>query len=159
MSNKPISMQKIKQVVRLYGQGKVTKAISSSLGVARNTVKKYLQIFHASGIDYQEFFSKSDSELATMFGVNPRNTPKSGRELDLESMLPYIIKQLKRKGVTREQLHKEYLAKYPDGYARSRFNNYLCLYLGQRHPTMHIEHKAGEKMYIDFSGKKALSEK
>ena len=38
-------MQKVKQVVRLYGQGKGAKAISSSLAIARNTIKKYLQIF------------------------------------------------------------------------------------------------------------------
>ena len=154
MSNKPIMMQKIKQIIRLYGQGKGTKTISNSLGVSRNTVKKYLQIFHQSGVDYEQFFSMNDSDLATLFGVNSSTLEKSQRQLDLESMLPHIIKQLKRKGVTREQLHKEYKEKYPDGYARSRFNNYICLYLGQRHPTMHIEHKSGEKMYIDFTGKK-----
>ena len=147
-------MQKVKQVVRLYGQGKGTKAISSSLAIARNTIKKYLQIFHSSGIDYKTFFKMSDSDLAAMFHVSTSQTPKPDRLVELESMLPYISKQLKRKGVTREQLHKEYLAKYPDGYARSRFNNFIFLYIGQTHPTMHIEHKAGEKMYIDFTGKK-----
>ena len=127
MSNKPISMQKVKQVVRLYGQGKGTKAIGSSLGGARNTVKKYLQIFHHSGIDYDTFFKKSDNELSNLFHISSNQTPKSSRQLDLEPMLPYISKQLKRKGGTREQLHKEYLSKYLDGYARSRFNNFICL--------------------------------
>lgn len=154
MSNKPISMQKIKQVVRLYGQGKGTKAISSSLAIARNTIKKYLQIFHSSGIDYETFFKMSDSDLSLMFHVSEKQIPKSQRLVELESMLPYIVKQLKRKGVTREQLHKEYLAKFPDGYGRSRFNNFIFLYIGQTHPTMHIDHKAGDKMYIDFTGQK-----
>jgi transposase len=76
------------------------------------------------------------------------------RQLDLESLLPVLCKQLKRKGVTRDQLHKQYKEKYPDGYCRSRFNNYIHLYLGQSRPVMHIEHKAGEKMYIDFAGEK-----
>lgn len=142
-------MQKVKQVVRLYGQGKGTKAISSSLAIARNTIKKYLQIFHSSGIDYETFFKMSDSDLAAMFHVSTSQTPKSDRLIELESMLPYITKQLKRKGVTREQLHKEYLAKYPDGYARSRFNNFIFLYIGQTHPTMHIEHKVIEDDMIE----------
>jgi transposase len=56
MSNKPISMQKLRQVIRLYGQGKGTKAINSMLGVSRNTIKKYLHIFHSSGMSYDSFF-------------------------------------------------------------------------------------------------------
>jgi transposase len=153
MLNKPISMQKLRQVIRLYGQGKGTKSINSMLGVSRNTIKKYLQIFHSSGISHEKFFSMSDSELSSMFHVN-KSPSATQRQLDLEAMLPGLCKQLKRKGVTREQLHKQYLEKYPDGYGRSRFNNFIYLYLGQSHPVMHINHKAGEKMYIDFAGEK-----
>ena len=39
-------MQKLRQVLRFYSQGKGTKTISSIVGISRNTVKKYLQIFH-----------------------------------------------------------------------------------------------------------------
>jgi len=153
MSNKPITMQKLRQIIRFYGQGKGSKSISSMLGVSRTTIKKYLQIFHASGMSYETFFTMSDQALSEMFEVH-KSPPPSARQLALESMLPSLCKQLKRKGVTREQLHKQYLEQHPDGYGRSRFNSYIQLYLGQSHPTMHIEHKAGEKMYIDFAGEK-----
>jgi transposase len=154
MANKSISMQKLRQVIRLHVQGKGSKTISSMLGVSRNTIKKYLHIFHSSRIDYEEFCSKSDSELSLLFMVRESQTEKSERLITLERLLPDICKQLKRKGVTREQLHKEYLIQHPCGYARSRFNNYINLYLGQANPVMRIEHKAGEKMYIDFTGRK-----
>ena len=153
MSNKPITMQNLKQIIRLHGQGKGSKSISSMLGVTRNTVKKYIQIFHASGLSYEQFFSMSDNDLFLMFQVT-RSPEPSERQLVLEAMLPDLCQQLKRKGVTREQLHRQYLEQHPDGYGRSRFNNYIHLYLGQVHPVMHIEHKAGEKMYIDFAGEK-----
>lgn len=39
MSDNPLSMQKLRQVIRLYGQGKVTKSINSMLGISRNTIK------------------------------------------------------------------------------------------------------------------------
>ena len=42
MSNKPIDMFKIRQLLRLYADGRGSKFISSSTGIARNTVKKYL---------------------------------------------------------------------------------------------------------------------
>ena len=104
-------------------------------------------------MSYEEFFNMNDNDLSLMFQVNQSPEPTE-RQLSLEAMLPDLCKQLKRKGITREHLHKQYLEKHPDGYGRSRFNNYIQLYLGQSRPVMHIEHKAGEKMYIDFAGEK-----
>lgn len=153
MSNKPITMQKLRQVIRLYGQGKGTKSITRMVGISRNTVKKYLQIFNTSSISYEQFSNMSDHELDLMFQVQ-KSREISPRQHNLEVLLPDLCKQLKRKGVTREQLHKKYLEKYPDGYSLSSFCTYIHLYLGQLHPVMHIEHKAGEKMYIDFAGNK-----
>ncbi|WP_250711460.1 helix-turn-helix domain-containing protein [Bacteroides fragilis] len=46
-------MEKIRQVLRCYSQGYGTKSISSMLTVSRNTVKKYLQVFQRSGLDYE----------------------------------------------------------------------------------------------------------
>ena len=71
MSNNPISMQKLRQVIRLYGQGKGTKSINSMLGVSRNTIKKYLQVYHSSGINYESFLAMSDEELSAVFSGIP----------------------------------------------------------------------------------------
>ena len=101
MSNNPISMQKLRQVIRLYGQGKGTKSINSMLGVSRNTIKKYLQVYHSSGINYESFLAMSDEELSAVFLVSRPNVPKTERQQELELLLPGICKQLKRKGVTR----------------------------------------------------------
>ena len=37
MANKPITMNKIRQIIRLYTQSKGTKYISKHTGIARNT--------------------------------------------------------------------------------------------------------------------------
>ena len=87
-------MQKVKQVVRLYGQGKGTKAISSSLTIARNTIKKYLQIFHSSGIDYETFFKMSDSDLAAMLHVSTSQTPKPGCLVERSQCYPTLPNNL-----------------------------------------------------------------
>lgn len=102
MSNNPISMQKLRQVIRLYGQGKGTKSINSMLGISRNTIKKYLQVYHSSGISSEAFLAMSDEELSAVFLVSRPNAPKTERQQELELLLPGICKQLKRKGVTRE---------------------------------------------------------
>jgi len=57
MSNNLKSMTKIRQILRSYAQGKGTKSISSRLGVARNTVKKYLRDFHHLSISYKDALS------------------------------------------------------------------------------------------------------
>ncbi|MBB6274064.1 transposase [Pedobacter cryoconitis] len=51
-------------------------------------------------------------------------------------------------------LYKEYLAQHPSGYSRSRFNNTIHIYLRLSRSVMHIGHKAGDKIYIDFAGSK-----
>lgn len=51
-------------------------------------------------------------------------------------------------------LHKEYLQLHPDGYGRSRFGTFIQQYLASSHPIMHLEHKAGDKMFIDYAGDK-----
>jgi transposase len=76
------------------------------------------------------------------------------RILELEPLLPGYCKRLKKKGMTREALHLEYLQQYPQGYGRSRFNNAIHTYLQLSKPVMHLDHKAGDKMYIDFTGSK-----
>ena len=63
MPNKQLGMEKIRQVLRCYSQGHGTKSISSMLSVSRNTVKKYLQVFQRSGLDYEQMLFLPDQEL------------------------------------------------------------------------------------------------
>ena len=154
MSNNPIQMQKLRQIMRLYCQGTGIKTIHGMLGTSRNTIKKYVRILHELDMTYEEFSAKSDSELSELFSAAPSQVTDNRRKEELEAMLPALSKKLSKKGVTREMLHKEYLAKYPDGYSRSQFNGTLRIYMALSRPVMHIEHKAGDKMYIDFAGSK-----
>ena len=45
MANKTITMNKIRQIIRLHTQAKGSKWISKHTGVSRNTVKKYIYTF------------------------------------------------------------------------------------------------------------------
>ena len=121
MPNKQLGMEKIRQVLRCYSQGHVTKSISSMLSVSRNTVKKYLQVFQRSGLDYEQMLSLPDQELSKLFHEKSRVKTESERLGELKSLLPEYCKRLKKKGVTREALHREYLSSHPDGYGRTRF--------------------------------------
>lgn len=153
MPNKSVSMQKLKQVLRLYSQGKGTKAISSLQHLSRTTVKKYLTRFKESGKSIEELLSLSDPELSVIVRGD-MGTPSNSRLEELYKLLPVYCKRLKRKGVTREMLHKEYKSQYPEGYSRSSFCRYIEEYRKVHNTVMHLEHKAGDKLFIDFAGKK-----
>jgi len=156
MPNKLVKMTKIRQILRCYAQGKGTKAISSMPGVSRNTVKKYLQKFQTLDLSYEQALMLSDSEPASCFQgeASSRASPPNARMEALEALLPGYSKRLKHKGVTSLMLHQEYLPAHPGGYGRSRFNTLIQCYMERVRPIMHPEHKAGDRVYIDFAGDK-----
>lgn len=59
-------MQKNRQELRCYAQGKGIKAMSSMLSISRNTIKKYLQKFQTLDLSYEEALELSDSEVAEL---------------------------------------------------------------------------------------------
>jgi transposase len=63
-------------------------------------------------------------------------------------------KELRKKGVTRQLLWSEYKNLHINGLGRSQFNYYFARWKAQVNPTMRMEHKAGDKLYVDFAGDK-----
>src|SRR5437870_12413101 len=68
--------------------------------------------------------------------------------------MAWIHQELKRPGVTLQRLHLEYLAREPDGYRYSQFCRHYHDWARTLAPTMRQIHRAGEKAFVDFSGKR-----
>src|ERR1700743_521737 len=103
MANKTISMIKIRQILRLHCQGHSKLKIAMQTGIARNTLKKYLAAFVASGLNLQQIEALSDKDLDDLF-VKPVEKPLSEKLQVLFSLFPTIDKELKKRGVTRTRL-------------------------------------------------------
>jgi len=146
-------MIKIRQILRLHTQGHSKLKIAMQTGVARNTLKKYLAAFTASGLSFEQINVLSDKDLEDMF-VKPEDKPLNEKLQTLFSLFPGIDKELKKKGVTRQMLWQHYRQGNPNGLGLSQFKQYYAQWKAQVNPTMHMEHKAGDKMYIDFAGEK-----
>ena len=99
MAGKLMNMSKVKQIIRLIENGVGLRTISRSLGVSRNTVKKYLQQIEVKGYLFKDLLTKDNEELEQLFS-NPDQTSQD-RYKALEKMSPYIEKELKRTGVNR----------------------------------------------------------
>ena len=63
--------------------------------------------------------------------------------------------ELRRKGVTLELLHQEYLALHPEGYRRSSFCAHYESWKKTRGLTMRQVHQGGDRLFVDYSGLKA----
>lgn len=153
MANHTIAVIKIRQILRLHFQGRSKVQIAAQTGIARNTLKKYLKELTASGLSFEELNTLSDKDLEDLF-LKPEDKEVNERVQKLFSLFPAIEKELKRKGVTRELLWQEYRRSHPDGLGLSQFKHYYALWKAQVNPTMHMEHKAGDKLYVDFAGDK-----
>lgn len=62
-------MSKIRHIFRLHSLGRSKLTISDQVGVARNTVKRYLKAFLVSGLAYD--LIQNLKELQELFGKSP----------------------------------------------------------------------------------------
>ena len=153
MSNKTIDMFKIRQLLRLYADGRGSKFISKSTGIARNTVKKYLLQFIELRLTIESVDAMSDKQMAKAFLLEKPFIPNN-RVLDLEAMLPELAARLKKRGVTKSMVYSDYIRRYPSGFKHSAFLVRLNTYMGMSKPSMRVPHKVGDKLFIDFTGKR-----
>lgn len=146
-------MAKVRQILSLHAQGVSKKKISELTGASRNTVKKYLRIYHHDQLSWSAIEQMNDYQLTVHFCPDDYREP-CAKAKTLMALFPEIEKALKRRGMTRTKQWEEYLKKHADGYRFTSFCFYLTRWLNHSKPVMHIEHKAGDKMFIDFAGEK-----
>jgi len=153
MSNKPIEMFKIRQVLRLYADGRGSKFINKTTGIARNTIKKYLLLFVQLRLTIERVEAMSDKQLAKAFLIEKPKV-ECIRSVELELMLPDLAARLKKRGVTKQMVYRYYVSQCANSFKHSAFLVRLNTYMGMSKPSMRVPHKVGDKLFIDFTGKK-----
>ena len=154
MPNKSIQMNKLRTIIRLYEERAGLKTISVMSRTSRTTVKKYIRKWQSLGISYSAFQRHSDSELHTLFCIPVESAVPNPRMETLESLLPAICKELGKRGMTTLVQWEKYRQRYPDGYGLTQFRIAIQRYRRISNPSMRMEHKAGDKLFIDYTGDK-----
>jgi len=151
-------MTKVRQIIRLLQSGTSHRNISKLLDISRDSSSKYGSLFELSGLSYSDVEQMSDLELNKIFDNKKisNNTDESdSSNLDnLIASFPDMEKQLNKAGMTRLRLWSKYKLVNPSGYNYSSFCNYYRQWQKSCNVSMHFEHKSGDKMFIDFTGKK-----
>lgn len=152
MAAKPIAMEQLKQVLKLYQEGKSIKGIVRLTGLSRNTVRAYLC---RANEDTGNTTKQTDKALADIFYNQDVAVYKSDRYQQLLKHLEGTERELTRPGVTRQLLWREYMELNREGYAYSQYCYHLQQFLRKKDVVMHLEYKPGEQTMIDYAGKKA----
>ena len=152
MSNTLIAMSKVRKILHSHALKTGKKTISRKTGVTRNTVKRYIRQYIALNRPLEEILKLSDKELEKLFSAKSYYEP-TPRQRELMKLFPTMDKKIK-KGATRLALWEEYIKDHPEGYRYSQFKHLYRQWSKRVNSTMHVEHKAGDKMYVDYTGKK-----
>jgi len=152
MANKVLNMVRIKQIIMLHSDGKSYREISKQLGLSRKTVTKYILLFNSTGLGWEDAKPLSDKEFNDL--IQNQETPEPDRFSLLEKQFPVIRSELNRVGVTKQLLWSEYKTEHPGGYNYTQFCHHYKIWSKTQEPTLHREHNAGDKLFVDFAGKK-----
>jgi len=152
------AMRKIREVLRLrYELGLSTRAIASSCSIAKGSVGDYLKRAEKAGLTWEQARDLSDAEVESrLFRYVGWNEPNTRAPIDYA----WVHRELRRPGVTLQQLWIEYreAAVQRGGrggaYQYSQFCDLYAGFRGRLEPSMRQVHHAGEKAFVDYSGKK-----
>lgn len=148
-------MLNIRHILRLHTQNQTMSEIIVQTGIRRATLKKIIDDFKESKLSFVEINQLSDKDLEDLF-KKPVEEVLSPRLQTLYSLFPVIDKELKKTGVTKALLWEEYKKKYPDGASSTAFRFHFSQWKSRKTPIMRQNHKAGDKLFIDFAGEKLI---
>ena len=147
-------MSEIEKIVRLKSQsGLSIRQISQALNLRKSTVSDYLRRFKESGVTLERLKELSDQQLVKALFPEKVSAERTSSRAEMPDFVR-MHTELKKRHVTRQLLWEEYRESNPDGYGYSQYCQLYQDWSKKLSISMHQIHKAGEKMFVDFSGLK-----
>lgn len=144
-------MLEIKRILERRFKGENQRSIASSLHLSRNTVSKVFKAADQTGLSWVQFQTMDDSSLDELLFPEKKYVPVQ-QVPDFE----YVHKELLKPGTTLKGLWEEYVMSCTDAklpyYHRTQFNKLYNDYVKKHKLTMHINHKPGDRVMVDWCG-------
>lgn len=150
MATERLSMRTLREVLRLYLCLHLgVRAIARACRVSPATISDYARRARVAQLSWP-LPPELDNDAALNRLLFPdEGHPKTTRP---EPDWARIHLELRRKHVTKQLLWEEYKSEQPDGYQYSQFCDRYSRWVATVGVTMRQTHRAGEKMFVDFSG-------
>jgi transposase len=146
-------MRKIKDVLRLKFETDLShRRIARCCHVSRPAVAALLSRFEDAGLSWPAAAEMDDATLERRLYPPAPALPATERTAP---DWPQIHRELRRKGVTLMLLWHEYKAAHPEGVQYSWFCEQYRAWAGKLDVVMRQEHRAGEKLFVDYAGQTA----
>ncbi|MDQ3003467.1 MAG: IS21 family transposase [Fibrobacterota bacterium] len=143
-------MRRIKEALHLsLDKGLNQSQVAGALALARSTVQDYLHRADSVGLTQEMLATLSEDDLGKML-FRREQAPTLRPEPDCQ----YIHVELRKIGVTLQLLWEEYKKDNADGYGYTQYCERYRVFVRKLTVSMRQSHKAGEKAYVDYSGKK-----
>ena len=150
MPKEKVSMRKIKEVLRLRWEGGLShRAIARSCGIGETSSREYVRRARDAGLSWPLPEALDDAALEDRLFASPSAPPAEPRPVPDWGE---VHQELKRKGVTLLLLWQEYKQRHPNGYRYSQFCVRYRQWAGTLDVRMRQDHKAGEKLFVDYAG-------
>lgn len=151
-------MRKIREVLRLkHEQGFSQRRITAATGLSKGSVVTYLRRAADAGIDWLVAKDMTETEIESRLFKHPeRRLPVQRAPIDFA----WVHRELRHVGVTLQLLCAEYqqgVVQANDGRYPYQYSQFCDLYhewKSKLDVPMRQTHIAGEKAFIDYSGKK-----
>jgi transposase len=143
-------MRKIREVLRLtFAEGLSRRLAGIAAGMPTTTVADYVARAQQAGLGWPLPEGMDDAQLEARLFVTA-GPPQHNRPLP--DWL-HVHRELRRPHVTLQLLHLEYREQFPEGYEYSQFCLLYRLWQRPLDVVMRQEHRAGEKLFVDFAGR------
>jgi transposase len=140
-------MKNIKNILCMYLVDDCSmRKIAARTGIPYSTVYDNITLAKTKGLTWQQIEAMSEEALENVLLINDKQRPSPD--------LSHVEKELKRAGVTLQLLWQEYKEAHPEGYQYSRFCEMYDDWCKKNDVYTPMPHKAGEELFVDYSGDK-----
>lgn len=152
MAGQRIDIMDLRSLITFKQKGLSNRKVAGLLGVNRKTVDGYVKRFKELSLGYGELLSLDGRDLQDLF-VETGQTEKE-RYDTLSSRFSHIQQEMKKPGCTLQVLWQDYIERLPEGYKYSQFTWHYRQWRKKNNASGKLTHRAGEKLFVDFCGKK-----
>ncbi len=143
-----------KEILRLKSLGLANTNIAAACACGRNTVTRTLARAKQRGLEWERACTMSVQEITAKLFPAEKIRP-------IYKMPDYehVHREMQKSGVTLSLLWVEYCEQCRQNnelaYKSTQFNKYYADFVHQTKATMHLEHKPGETLQVDWAGQTA----